>query len=59
MNKYFSINQKSMADALVFLGFNYYKFDDKQYGKVYSFINSEKLQQSIHELNKLKNMINN
>ena len=27
MNKYFSINQKSMADALVFLGFNYYKFD--------------------------------
>jgi hypothetical protein len=59
MNQYFSINQKSMADALVFLGFNYYKFDDKQYGKIYSFVNSEKLQQSIHELNKLKNKINN
>lgn len=59
MNKYFSINQKSMADALVFLGFNYYKFNDKKYGKVYSFINSEKLQQSIQELNKLKNIINN
>ena len=58
MNKYFSINQKSMADALVFLGFNYYKFDDKKYGKVYSFINSEKLQQSIIELNKLKIIIN-
>lgn len=57
MNKYFSINQKSMADALVFLGFNYYKFDDKKYGKVYSFVNSEKLQQSINELNKLKIMI--
>lgn len=58
MNKYFSINQKSMADALVFLGFNYMKFDDKEYGKVYSFVNSEKLQQSIHELNELKNKIN-
>lgn len=58
MNKYFSINQKSLADALVFLGFNYYKFDDKKYGKVYSFTNSEKLQQSIHELNILKNKIN-
>jgi hypothetical protein len=59
MNKYFSINQKSLADALVFLGFNYMKFDDKKYGKVYSFINSEKLQKSIHELNKLKNIIKN
>ena len=59
MNKYFSINQKSMADALVFLGFNYYKFDDKKYGKVYSFVNSDKLQQSIQELNKLKDIINN
>jgi hypothetical protein len=59
MNKYFAINQKSMADALVFFGFNYYKFNDPKYGKVYSFINSEKLQQSIHELNKLKTMINN
>ena len=58
MNKYFSINQKSMADALVFLGFNYMKFDDKKYGKVYSFANSEKLQKSIHELNKLKIQIN-
>jgi hypothetical protein len=58
MNKYFSINQKSMADALVFLGFNYMKFDDKKYGKIYSFVNSEKLQKSIHELNKLKNYIN-
>lgn len=59
MNQYFSINQKSMADALVFLGFNYMKFDDKKYGKVYSFVNSEKLQQSINELNKLKTKINN
>ena len=59
MNKYFSINQKSMADALVFLGFNYYKSDDKKYGKVYSFVNSDKLQQSIQELNKLKDIINN
>ena len=30
MKKYFGINQKSMADALVFLGFNYLKFDDKK-----------------------------
>ena len=59
MNKYFSINQKSMADALVFLGFNYYKFDDKKYGKVYSFVNSDKLQRSIQELNELKDIINN
>ena len=59
MNEYFAINQKSLADALVFLGFNYMKFDDKKYGKVYSFVNSEKLQESIHELNILKNKINN
>lgn len=58
MNKYFSINQKSMADALVFLGFNYYKFDNKKYGKVYSFVNSDKLQESIRGLNELKNKIN-
>lgn len=57
MNKYFAINQKSIADALVFLGFNYYKFDDEKYGKVYSFVNSEKLQQSIHELNTFKNKL--
>lgn len=59
MNQYFSINQKSMADALVFLGFNYMKFDDKKYGKVYSFVNSERLQQSINELNKLKIKLKN
>ena len=59
MNKYFGINQKSMADALVFLGFNYMKFDDEKYGKVYSFKNSNKLQNAIHELNILKNKINN
>ena len=59
MNKYFAINQRSLADALVFLGFNYMKFDDEKYGKVYSFVNSEKLQSSIHELNNLKNMTNN
>jgi len=59
MNKYFAINQKSLADALVFLGFNYLKFDDEKYGKIYSFVNSDKLQESIHELNKLKIMINN
>ena len=59
MNKYFAINQRSLADALVFLGFNYYKYNDDKYGKVYSFVNSEKLQKSIHELNKLKNKINN
>lgn len=59
MNKYFSINQKSMADALVFLGFNYYKFDDIKYGKIYSFVNSDKLQKSIHDLNELKIEINN
>jgi len=35
------------------------KFDDEKYGKVYSFVNSEKLQSSIHELNNLKNMTNN
>ena len=57
MNRYFSINQKSMADALVFLGFNYMKFDDEKYGKIYSFINSDKLQSSIHELNILKNKL--
>lgn len=53
-SKYFSINQKSMADALVFLGFNYYKFNDDFYGKVYSFPNSEKLIKAIKALNKLK-----
>ncbi len=57
MKKYFAINQKSLADALVFLGFNYMKFDDPKYGKIYSFVNSEKLQESIHELNVLKNKI--
>lgn len=57
MNKYFAINQKSLADALVFLGFNYMKFDDEKYGKIYSFLNSEKLQESIRELNKLKDKL--
>lgn len=54
MSKYFAINQKSMADALVFLGFNYYKYDCPTYGKTYSFVNSDKLQEAIRELNKLK-----
>jgi len=58
MSKYFAINQRSMADALVFLGFNYYKYDSAIYGKTYSFVNSDKLQQAIKELNKLKIEIN-
>lgn len=58
MSKYFVINQRSMADALVFLGFNYYKYDSATYGKTYSFVNSDKLQQAIKELNKLKIEIN-
>ena len=54
MKKYFGINQKSMADALVFLGFNYMKFDDRKYGKVYSFENTDKLRKAISKLNNLK-----
>ena len=54
MKKYFGINQKSMADALVFLGFNYMKFNDRNSCKVYSFENTDKLRIAISKLNNLK-----
>lgn len=42
--KYYTTDSKTLADALGYLGFKYYKFDNEKYGKVYSFNNTKEFQ---------------
>ena len=41
--KYYALNSKELANALAYIGFQYMKFDDYKYGKVYSFENTKEL----------------
>lgn len=54
MKKYYAINSKWLAYSLCFVGFKFYKFNDKEYGEVYSFENTIDLQNAIKDINKLR-----
>lgn len=57
--KYYALNSKELANSLAYIGFQYMKFDDYKYGKVYSFENTQELHDAIKELNKLKHRFEN
>lgn len=52
--KYFAVNDIALASALSFLGFRYMRFDDDQYGKVYSFKDTEEFRQARESLLRLQ-----
>jgi len=52
--KYFEIRKKYMADALSYLGFRYFKFNDPE-GISYSFEDNEKFREALNDLLGLKN----
>ena len=52
--KYFEIRKKYMADALSYLGFRYFKFNDHE-GISYSFEDNEKFREALNDLLGLKN----
>ncbi len=56
MNKeYIEIKNKYLAEALAFLNFRYYKFSNKETGKIiYSFKNTEELNKMKDKLIKMK-----
>ncbi len=52
-NKYTQINKRYLAEALAFLGFRYYKFNDN--GQIiYSFENTEKFSLALVKLLNLR-----
>lgn len=57
--EYYALNSNELANALAYIGFQYMKFDDLKYGKIYSFKNTKELHDAIKELNKLKNRFEN
>lgn len=58
--KYFILHSKSIAQALNFLGFEYYVFDDKfSDGQIYSFENTDKFKEGYKELCELRNKYKN
>lgn len=59
MEKYFEVRNKYLAEGLAFLGFKYYKFNDKETGKtIYSFEDTKTIQDTIEHLLNLKKEIN-
>lgn len=53
--KYFVVDSFQLAMALQYVsGQGFYKFDNEEHGKVYSFENTEKFQQARDDLWKLK-----
>ena len=58
--KYYTTSYKSKADCIMFLtDENYMIFNDKrdQTKKIYSFVNSEKVQKVLKEIYRIKNNI--
>jgi hypothetical protein len=54
--KYFILHSKSIAQALNFLGFEFYVFSDRfSDGKIYSFENTDKFKEAYKELCELRN----
>ena len=56
-NKYRVIYKRYLAEALSFLGFRYYKYNDDK-GTGYSFVKSDKFINALNELLELKNKYN-
>ena len=56
--KIYEVKKKYLAEALSFLGFKYFK---KGFGEntIYTFENTEKFSNALHELTLLKNKIKN
>jgi hypothetical protein len=58
--KYFVVDSFMLACALSYCtGQKYYKFDNEDHGKVYSFINDENFQKARNELWNIKTKYNN
>lgn len=49
-NKYIQTKSEYLAHALSYCRFQFYKFDDKQGKKIYSFIYSDELQETIDNI---------
>ncbi|SHH36647.1 hypothetical protein [Clostridium grantii] len=58
-NNYSVIKKKSLAEALNFIGFRYFKYQDEEGKTVYSFENTDKFNFVLHELIKLKKSTSN
>lgn len=56
-NKYYRVNKRSQAEALNFMGFNYYKFNDENGTVFYSFLKTEKFDKALEKLFKLRKEI--
>lgn len=54
-SEYFAVNDIALASSLSFLGFRYFRYDDEQYGKVYSFKDTDKFREARQDLINLKN----
>lgn len=53
--KYFVIDSFFLASALSYVtGQKYFKFDNEEHGKVYSFVNTKEFQDARNDLWKLK-----
>lgn len=58
--KYFVLEDENFARALKLLGFNFYRFNDREDGKlVFSFENTELFKDAYEELSKLKKKYKN
>lgn len=58
--KYFVVDSFQLACALMYVtGQKYYKFDNEEHGKVYSFINTKEFQEARNKLWELKSIYNN
>lgn len=58
--KYFILEDENFARALKLLGFNFYRFNDREDGKVvFSFENTEKFKNAYGELSELKRKYKN
>lgn len=51
---YFEVRKKYLAVALSFLGFKYYKFTSNEGYILYSFAETDKFKDALHDLLKLK-----
>jgi len=55
-NKYYCVNNKTLATALNYVGFSYMRFNDKDNNNEtsYSFENSEDFKEALDTLNELR-----
>jgi hypothetical protein len=56
VNKYFCVDSKTLAIALNYVGFSYFRFENKDNSneKSYSFEDTEDFQEALTTLNKLR-----